>query len=173
MEFAILDSLQKIHTPMLDTIMTSVTKLGNSGIIWILTGIVLLCIPKYRKGGVLVMLALILNLILGNLILKNLIVRERPCWIKDGIELLIAVPRDYSFPSGHTMSGFAAATAIWFTEKRLGIAAFLLAALIGFSRLYLYVHFPTDVLAGAVLGILVGIAAKGLLGMKKIKQNTK
>lgn len=173
MEFAILDALQKIHTPVLDTIMTFITSLGNSGIIWILAGVILLCIPKYRRGGVLVLLALILNLILGNLILKNLVARQRPCWINETVQLLIAVPRDYSFPSGHTMSGFAAATAIWLTDKKLGIPAFILAALIGFSRLYLYVHFPTDVLGGAVLGIMVAFAAKWLLGMGKTKDNSK
>jgi undecaprenyl-diphosphatase len=80
--------------------------------------------------------------------------RIRPCDINTAISLLISRPLDYSFPSGHTMSSFAAAMVLFLTNKKIGIPALILAAFISLSRLYLYVHFPTDVLAGAVLGIL-------------------
>lgn len=152
MEFDILQAIQEIHTPILDRVMLYITKLGDHGMIWIVTGICLLCSKKYRKCGVVVLLSLLASLILGNGILKNLIKRDRPCWIHPDIALLIKNPRDYSFPSGHTFSSFAAAISIFYYEKRFGSACLALATLIGFSRLYLYVHFPTDVAAGAIFG---------------------
>ncbi len=89
--------------------------------------------------------------------------------------MLIAVPQDYSFPSGHTMASFAAATVLWHWNRKAGLATYLLAGMIAFSRLYLFVHFPSDVLAGALLGCLVGIAAVRLvdLGEKKIVHKRK
>lgn len=169
-EFAILDMLQTIQNPVLTKIMAFITMLGEAGWFWILLGVVLLCTKKYRKCGVAVLLALILDFILANVILKPLVARPRPCWIRDNIELLVRVPKDYSFPSGHTMASFASAGALLFTEKKFGIPAFILAALMGISRLYFYVHFPTDVLAGVLLGILCGAA--GVFLMRYI-ENTK
>ena len=110
--------------------------------------------------------ALILDLILCNGILKNLFHRVRPYDIRTSIELLVKRPLDYSFPSGHTAVSFAAASAAWFMKKRkTGVAFGAVACLIAFSRLYLYVHYPTDVLAGAVIGILCGAAASNLTEM--------
>ena len=95
------------------------------------------------------------------------------CWIEDHT-MLIAMPTDFSFPSGHTMVSFAAATVLWHWNRKVGIAAYLLAAVIAFSRLYLFVHFPSDVFAGAVIGILIGIAAiKGTDWMQKKFQKQK
>lgn len=91
-----------------------------------------------------------------NVILKPFVARIRPCDINLSVELFIPHPKGFSFPSGHTGASFAAASALFFNRKRLGILALILAALIGFSRLYLYVHYPTDVLAGALLGIMFG-----------------
>ena len=87
---------------------------------------------------------------------KPLVARERPCWIRDPVQLLIDMPKDYSFPSGHTQVSVVSAMAIFQNNRKWGIAAFVLASLIAFSRLYLYVHFPTDVLAGIVIGMAVG-----------------
>ena len=101
-------------------------------------------------------MALGLCLLCGNLLLKPLIGRIRPFNVQDAITLLIAAPLDYSFPSGHTMSSFAAAMVLLLTDRRMGIPAMLLAGLIAFSRMYLYVHYPTDILGGALLGILCG-----------------
>lgn len=170
LETSILDGLQMIHNPTLDTIMVFITNLGNSGAIWIMIGVLLLFVPKYRKGGVIVLAALLLQLLLGNMILKNLFERPRPCWINDSVSLLIKVPRDYSFPSGHTMSAFAASAALYFTNKKLGIAGFVLAAAIAFSRLYLYVHYPTDILGGMILGVLVAFAARYIVEKSYPKQ---
>lgn len=94
--------------------------------------------------------------VIGNLILKNLVARSRPFFFNTAVDLLISVPTDYSFPSGHTMSSFTAAVILYHADKRLGIPALILAFLIAFSRLYLYVHFPSDVIAGALIGIAIG-----------------
>lgn len=163
MEFQILDFLQTIHNPVLDKIMVFFTSLGNAGILWLILAIVFLCIKKYRQCGAAMLVSLGLGLIVGNVILKNVIARERPCWINDTVQMLIAVPKDYSFPSGHTLASFGAATAIFCSRRRLGIAAGAVAAVIAFSRMYLYVHFPTDILAGLILGIAFGAAAHFLV----------
>ena len=101
-------------------------------------------------------IALSLGFIFGNLLLKPLVGRIRPYDITPNINMLVNALSDYSFPSGHTLSSFAVATVILCFNKKIGIFAMIIATLIGFSRLYLYVHFPTDVLCGAILGILFG-----------------
>lgn len=143
----------------LDFLMPKVTLLGDYGVFWILIAVVLLIIKKHRKTGVAVAVALILTLLVGNALLKNVIARDRPCWIDTSVALLIGVPSDYSFPSGHSMASFAAAVALLHYHKRVGVAALVLAAIIALSRLYLFVHFPTDVIAGTLIGIGLAIAA--------------
>lgn len=158
MELRFLDFLQTIHTPLLDKILAFITSLGNAGIIWIMLAVVLLILPKTRKTGIIVAAALLMDLILCNLILKNLVARVRPYDVNTAIAILIKKPLDFSFPSGHTAASFAAMTALFLAKmKKAWIAALVLAVLIAFSRLYFYVHYPTDVLGGAVVGILSGI----------------
>lgn len=158
MELRFLDFLQTIHTPLLDKILTFITSLGNAGIIWIVLAVVLLILPKTRKTGIIVAAALLADLVLCNLILKNLVARVRPYDVNTAIAILIKKPLDFSFPSGHTAASFAAMTALFLAKmKKAWIAALVLAVLIAFSRLYFYVHYPTDVLGGAVVGILSGI----------------
>jgi len=158
MELRFLDFLQTIHTPLLDKILAFITSLGNAGIIWIVLAVVLLILPKTRKTGIIVAAALLMDLILCNLILKNLVARVRPYDVNTAIAILIKKPLDFSFPSGHTAASFAAMTALFLAKmKKAWIAALVLAVLIAFSRLYFYVHYPTDVLGGAVVGILSGI----------------
>lgn len=158
MELRFLDFLQTIHTPLLDKILAFITSLGNVGIIWIVLAVVLLILPKTRKTGIIVAAALLMDLILCNLILKNLVARVRPYDVNTAIAILIKKPLDFSFPSGHTAASFAAMTALFLAKmKKAWIAALILAVLIAFSRLYFYVHYPTDVLGGAVVGILSGI----------------
>lgn len=156
-ELKILDWFQTLHTPVLDKFMTSVTKLGNAGIFWIILTVLFLLIPKMRKTGVVMAAALIIDLLLCNVLLKNFVARTRPYDENTGIQLLVAKLRDYSFPSGHTAASFASATALYFAgEKKLWKPALVLACLIAVSRLYLYVHYPTDVLGGVVIGIIAG-----------------
>lgn len=156
-EFDLLYALQEIHNPILDEFMIFVSMLGNAGLLWIVLAIILLCIPKARKCGGQMALSMLLTFIIGNLILKNVIARDRPCWIDTTIPLLLDSPVDYSFPSGHTMNGFTAALTLFFYDKKWGTAALILAAVIAFSRLYHFVHFPTDVLAGIVVGVVSAV----------------
>ena len=138
--------------------MAFITSLGNAGIIWIVLAVVLLILPKTRKTGIIVAAALLMDLVLCNLILKNLVARVRPYDVNTAIAILIKKPLDFSFPSGHTAASFAAMTALFLAKmKKAWIAALVLAVLIAFSRLYFYVHYPTDVLGGIVVGILSGI----------------
>lgn len=171
-EFEFLDFLQTMHTPLITKIMKAASKLGDAGFIWILLTGVLLMIPKTRKVGILVSVALLLDVLTCNVILKPLIARTRPYDVNTAVELLIRAPRDYSFPSGHTAASFAAAAALWFADKKkLAIPALVLAVLIAFSRMYFYVHYPTDVLGGAILGMVCGWLSYKLLSQKMEENN--
>ena len=156
-ELSILDWIQTLHTPFLDKIMVFITRLGDAGIIWIVLSIVLLLIPKTRKSGAVMVAALVVDVVLCNIVLKNLVARTRPYDVNTGVHLLVAKLHDYSFPSGHTAASFTAVVALSFAgEKRAWKAALVLACLIAFSRMYLYVHYPTDVLGGVLVGIAAG-----------------
>lgn len=153
-ELEFLHAIQSMHTSWLTPIMIVVSTLGNAGLIWILTGLILLIPKNTRQCGVTMLLAMAFSFLLGNVILKNLIARDRPFILDETVELLIARPGEYSFPSGHTLNGFTAATVIFLYFKKPGIGALLFAGLIAFSRMYLFVHFPTDILGGMVLGVI-------------------
>ena len=157
MDFQILYLINNIHNNILDKIMITLTNLGDAGIIWIIISIILLFIKKTRKCGILMIISMILGLIIGNGILKNLIQRQRPCWIDTNILLLIPNPTDFSFPSGHTLASFEASIMILLHSKKWGIPAIILSILIACSRMYLFVHFPTDILGGAILGTTISI----------------
>lgn len=172
MEFQILDALQKIHTPIIDTLMCGITRLGDAGMIWILLCIVLLLMPKTRKSGMVLLAALLVDLLICNVILKPTIQRIRPFDVITDIELLVKRPLDYSFPSGHTAASFTSVMALYLAgEKKLWIPALILAVLIAFSRLYLYVHYPTDVLGGVIIGVISG--ALGYWLVKKAEESKK
>ena len=172
MEIEILNAIQDLRTPITDRIMCAVTSLGNVGMIWILLAVVLLVLPKTRKSGAIVMAALVLDVILCNGILKPLFARVRPCDVNTTIQLLVPRPSDYSFPSGHTAASFAAVTALFFAgEKKLWKPALVLAVLIAFSRLYLYVHYPTDILGGIAVGVICGYA--GMVCVRYFNRKTK
>ncbi|MGN1015131.1 MAG: phosphatase PAP2 family protein [Butyricicoccus sp.] len=157
LEIQILDAIQSIRTPLGDVLMPAVSALGNSGAIWIVLTLVLLVCPKTRRMGAAMACALVLDLILCNGMLKPWIGRTRPFEINSAVQLLIAKPMDYSFPSGHTAASFAAACALYRAGgRRLAIPAFVLAGVIAFSRLYLYVHFSTDVIGGIAVGLVCG-----------------
>lgn len=160
-EFAILDWIQaNMRNPTLDLLMPAITALGNSGLIWLLLAGILLLTPKYRRAGVAVLAGLVLEIICCNMVLKPLVARVRPCDVNTAVQLLIARPDDFSFPSGHTGASFAAAAALFADRNRLWIPSLILSLLIAFSRLYLYVHYPTDILAGAAIGMMAGWAGR-------------
>lgn len=157
LDWSILHWIQNMLVcPALNFLMPKITLLGNGGMIWLLASGVLICTKKYRRQGILLLCGLAAGVLVGNVFLKNFVARPRPCWLDSSVRLLIANPTDYSFPSGHTLSSVIGATILTKTDRRFGYAAIPLAALIAFSRLYLYVHFPSDVLAAAVLGVLIG-----------------
>ena len=171
-EFSILDGIQNIFAcPFMDKLMVAISWLGNAGIIWILCGIAMLFFKRTRKYGIFVFAGLLCCELFGNQIIKNIVCRPRPCHIAN-VALLIDMPRGFSFPSGHTFSSFVAATVIAKCDRRLGYAALTFASLIAFSRMYLYVHFPTDVLAGVACGIFFAFLTVyvGNIIAKKIKQ---
>lgn len=149
-----------LHNDFLDFFMPLITKLGDNGLFIIIVTAALFCFKKTRKTGFTVVLALVFVAVVGNLLLKPLIARERPYDVTPGIELLVEKLSDYSFPSGHTFSWFSFATVILFANKKYGIIAVIIAFLVAFSRLYLYVHYPTDVFAGMILGIIAAFISK-------------
>ena len=156
LEFQILNLIANMRTDLLDTILPMISSFGDKGIGWIVLSVILTCIPRYRKAGITMGLALIFCLLIGNMTLKPLIARPRPYTYFPEMTLLIAPLTDFSFPSGHTFASFASATTLFLYHKKAGIAAYILAAIIAFTRLYLYVHFPSDVIAGMLLGIFCG-----------------
>lgn len=163
-EFAFLDWIQaNLRCDFLDTLLPAVTFLGNGGWFWIALTLLGFIPKRTRKYAHVAAIGLILCLLCGNMILKPLIARIRPYDVNEAMRALLLVnpPHDYSFPSGHTQASFAAATAICFWKRKWGIPALILASLIAFSRMYLYVHYPTDVLAGICFGLL--FATIGLL----------
>lgn len=155
MELAVLHWLSQFRTDLMDSFMPAVTRLSDHGEVWMLIVLVLLCIPKTRRIGLAAGISLLAGYLIGNLFLKNLFERQRPCWIDPSVQLLVESPKDYSFPSGHTLASFTTALAVFFFDRRLGLPMLVLAAVIAYSRLYLFVHFPTDILGGLLLALLI------------------
>ncbi|MBQ3553676.1 MAG: phosphatase PAP2 family protein [Clostridia bacterium] len=157
LDFWLLDSIRAwVSCALFDILMPWISMLGEAGVVWILSGGLLLCTKKYRKEGFYLLLSLLAGLLICNLTLKPLVARARPCWLNPAAELIVSVPHDFSFPSGHATSSFAAAASIYYANRKFGIVAFIVATVMAFSRLYLYVHFPSDVLAGAAIGFACG-----------------
>lgn len=162
-DLPILDWIQaNLQSPFMDKFMPFITLFGEGGIFWIAVAVILLILPKTRKTGLGMGFALIFGLVVCNMTLKPLCQRVRPYDFQMEnygitINLLVKALHDYSFPSGHTIASFEAATVLMRRDKRMGIPALILACLIAFSRLYLYVHYPTDVLVAIVLGVIFGI----------------
>ena len=162
-ELAVLDWLQAhLRCDFLDAVMPWISRICDHGEIWILLAAVLLLLQKHRWTGMSLSFALILDLICCNIVLKPLVGRVRPFLVNTAVELLTAPPADASFPSGHTAASFAAVFALRASGSPLWKPALVLAAGIAFSRLYLYVHWPTDVLGGILVGAAAGWAGARL-----------
>ena len=146
---------------ILDYIMLFFTYLGEEGIIWIIFGVIMMILPKYRKHGVKMALALLVMLCINNIILKPVIARPRPFVNDPSIleQMIIHAPSSFSFPSGHTASSFAGACILAHANKKAAFWAYPLAILIAFSRAYLQVHYPSDIIAGALLGTVYAFIA--------------
>lgn len=175
-EAEFLRSLGAFRSPFMDKVMELLSMLGDHGIFCICLGLVLLIFAKTRRTGVQVLLSMALAYIFANLILKNLVGRVRPYDAYTFIEALVKKPHDSSFPSGHSVNVFAAATAIFLEHKKTGIVALVIATLVAFSRLYNCVHYPTDVLAGLVIGIIFAVMVHYLIfpkcedGVRKLRE---
>ena len=161
MEFSFLYAIPR--SSLLDAFFLGVTKIaGSYGQLWVAIALLLLIFKKTRRAGVAVLIAYVGVFLLGQYGLKNLISRPRPCQIDTAFPLLVSRPSSSSFPSTHSAWAFGGATAIFLQHRKVGIAAYVAAILIGFSRLYLFLHFPTDVLFGAAMGVALGFAADRL-----------
>ena len=151
------------RTPILDTFFLFITKMaGSYGQLWVIVGAALLIPKKTRRTGIAVLISYVGVFVFGQFILKNLFNRPRPCHIDQAFEMLVKRPTSSSFPSTHSAWSFAGATAIFMKFRKPGIAVFVISALIAFSRMYLFLHFPTDVLCGIIFGMLLGFAADKL-----------
>ena len=147
-----------IRNDFLSPIFIFITHLGNGGKIWIAISIFLLLFKKTRKIGMMSLLGLLGSYLINNLCIKNLVCRTRPYEVVDGLKLIIERQRDFSFPSGHTASSFASAIVLYKElPKKYGITALIFATIMGLSRLYVGVHYPSDVIVGAISGILIGL----------------
>ena len=163
-DFRILYAIQNIRNPFLDKFFVVITSIpGNYGQMWVVLGIILLIFKKTRKCGLTIILSYLLVYGLGQYVLKDLIARPRPCHIDQTIELLIKRPSSFSCPSTHSGWAFAGATSIFLYNKKFGIPVILFSLLVAFSRLYLFVHFPSDVLFGIAIGILFAILSKYII----------
>lgn len=152
MDLQLLHMIQGWHNDILDAIMVGVTTFGNAGLGWIAIGLILTIIPNTRRCGVNVLWAMLITHVIGNVIVKPIVARPRPFLEYPSVELIVKAPGSYSFPSGHAASSFTAALTIFFYYKKPGAIALVAAAMIAFSRMYLFVHYPTDVLCGVLLG---------------------
>lgn len=166
MEEAILLFIQEyIRNDFLTPIAVFMTRLGDNGVIWIVIAGLFLIFKKTRRIGVMIFIALVLSAVINNVLLKNIFMRVRPYDAIEELTRMIGIQSDYSFPSGHAATSFAVATIIYKTmDKRYGILALILAFLISLSRLYLGVHYPTDILAGFFIGNLIGTLVVYLYG---------
>lgn len=178
-DISILNLIQNLKSPLMDKIMTTITAFGNMGIFWILLIIIFLTTKEYKKMAKYMIICLLVNIIIVNLIIKPAVGRQRPFEIVEGIKLLILKPQDPSFPSGHSAISFCMLTTILFfsKSKTINIMASLLAILISFSRLYLYVHFPSDIFCGIIIGVLSSLitlkfcfSKKGISLRKKLEK---
>ncbi len=149
-----------IRQEWMDAFWKVITAFGDSGMFWIALSLLLLIPKQTRRIGITALMALAIGALITNVALKHLIARTRPYEVIDGLILIIEKQSDYSFPSGHTCASFAAAGVYWrMMPKKYGVPLLILAVLIAFSRLYVGVHYPSDVLGGLLIGLFAAWAA--------------
>lgn len=163
---------EHIRMEWLSMVMKFITHLGDAGFVWIVITLCLLIYKGSRREGFLCACSLLLVLLINNIILKNVVARTRPYEMVEGLQRIIEAQSDFSFPSGHTGSSFAAAVVIFLRlPKRYGILAMVLAVLIGLSRLYVGVHYPTDVIAAAIIGTAAAVFVCKFAEYMEVKMN--
>jgi len=170
-DLPILDWIQaNLQSGFMDSFMPFITKFGDHGTFWMIVAALLFIFPKTRKTGLGMAIAMMIGLLVCNVTLKPLVGRIRPYDLQlqefgITIQLLGERMHDFSFPSGHTIASFEAAVVLLKNSKKMGIPAMILAILISFSRLYLYVHYPTDVIVSVILGTLFALIGNALAGL--------
>ncbi len=158
-----------IRNPVLNPVMKGLSFLGNKGIFWVILTLVLLIFAKTRKAGLASVIAILLTFIFNDLFLKNTVARIRPYEVIEGLTIIVAKENSYSFASGHAAIAFASSVSMFrWLPRKASVCLVVLAALIALSRLYVGVHYPTDVLAGTVIGIVFGLIAS--FAVKKITE---
>ncbi len=159
-----------VRSDWLTPIMLFITKLGNAGWFWLVLLAVLCCISRFRSVGMTGIVAVFIGFIVTNVILKNAVARVRPYEVVEGLVLIGQKASDWSFPSGHSTCSMAAGTVLLKKmPKQAGIPLFVLAICICFSRLYIGIHYPTDVLAGIIIGISAAFSALYIIKRKENK----
>lgn len=157
-DFSVLEFIQQnMRCEFLDAVFPVITSTLFVGLFWGTAAVCMLFTKKYRRCGIAAIVCILLGLLCGNLILKHLVARARPCWLKPIEGMIVAVPKDFSFPSAHTAISFVTAIVFLRHSRAIGIPALAVAALLAFTRLYVYVHFPTDILGGLILAVLLAI----------------
>lgn len=164
MEANILLGIQNNRHDFLTPVLQTISHIGDYGLIWLILAGFFLLSGGYRLLGVKILAALTLVLLLNNMLLKNLVDRPRPYETISDLIMLGAVPSGASFPSGHTAGAFAACWLLYkYLPKKYGVSLVILGILMGFSRMYVGVHYLSDVLGGAICGCLCGWLADGLV----------
>lgn len=154
-----------LRNDFLTPIMTFITHLGDRGWFWIVCAAVCLVLPKTRRTGITMSISMLFNMLATNLFLKNVLARTRPYVAVEGLHRIIEAQSDYSFPSGHTACSFAAAVVVFLMcPRKVGVPTLVLAVGISLSRLYVGVHFPTDVLGGVIVGTAAAFLAYRICG---------
>lgn len=171
-ELVILNAIQNLRSESLDNFFLTITSLGNMAILWFSMILIFMTTKRYKRIGEVILISFLLNLIVVNIILKISVARVRPYEAAHFSNLLLNHLSDNSFPSGHTSyaASFATIIILLAKSKPLKFYVTIIAILIAFSRLYLYVHYPTDVLAGAIIGVILAIAAIKIYQSKIYKQ---
>lgn len=168
-DLPVLDWIQaNLQSSFMDKFMPFITIFGDAGIFWMIIAALLFVFPKTRRTGLGMAIAMMIGLLVCNVTLKPLVARIRPYDLQAelgvAIQLLCGPQHDFSFPSGHTIASFEAAVVMMRNSKKLGIPAMIMAVLISFSRMYLYVHYPTDVIASIILGTLFALFGNWIAG---------